>query len=104
MCGRKSPAPSVTTEDVVRWMERTGKFAFTDIFYHQMPQYWVTDLLISDALRRGRSESQLIDLRSRILDLFNDAHHYEFPGNTDWRPYHAKVELLFDEYAVNPDS
>ena len=71
---------------------------WTDIYYHQPPQYWISTTLIPLSLQQGLSESELYKLRNQILNAFNDEHHYEFPLGTDWSPYRAKIADILKDY------
>jgi len=92
-------------DDVLRWAQRTSKLTYLtdpdDIFYHQPPQYWTTEILIPQHLKERLSGADLQDLRNRIIDAFWDEHHYEFPPGTDWRPFRDKVERILAEYGAS---
>ncbi len=87
---------------VIDWAQKTGRMRFLDdpddIFYHESPQYWITDTLIPEPLRARLSTLELIDLQHRLLSAFNDENHFTFPEDTDWIPYRAKLEQILGEY------
>ncbi len=91
-------------EDVLQWARRTGKLTYLadpeDMFYHETPQYWATNVLIPDDLKEQLSGADLQALRNRIIDAFWDDHHYEFPPGTDWRPFRDKIERILAEYGT----
>lgn len=71
-----------------------------DIYYHVPPQYWMVNTLIPLSLHRSLSENELIDLRHRIFEAFNDEHLYEFPLGTDWSPFKEKVAEILKDYSA----
>ena len=69
-----------------------------DLYYHESPQYWIKDLLITESLRERLSENDRAVLRTRILEAFADEHYYHFPRGTDWRPFRERIDAILAEY------
>ncbi len=88
--------------DVIHWAKETWTEEVLDnpddIFYHQTPQYWITYLLIPASLKTRLSSEECIEFEQRLLLAFKDKHHYNFPEDTDWRPYKARIEQILSEY------
>ncbi len=93
---------------VISWAQETGRMRFLDdrddIFYHESPQYWVTDTLIPESLRERLSTVEFIDLQHRLQSAFNDENRFAFPEDTDWAPYRTKLERILGEYGEYPPS
>ena len=68
-----------------------------DLYYHETPQYWIRGLLIPAPVREGLSDKGVAMLRSRILAVFADEHHYEFPRGTNWRPFRQRIDDILAE-------
>ncbi len=86
---------------VLEWAKTTGKLEALDdpdnIFYHENPIYWATYTLIPDVLKKDET-IDIVELEQSILVAFKNKYYYNFPENTDWRPYRAKIEQILGEY------
>jgi len=83
---------------VREWANRYYEFLDDphDIFYHETPQYWAVNILIPDSLKTQLEIFDKIDLEHRILAVFNEP--FDYPIDTNWKPYKAKIEQILGEY------
>ncbi len=72
-----------------------------DLLYHAPPHYWVRSLFVDQTVRNRLSHDGQLDLDSRLVAAFDDEHRFDFPLDTDWRPYKAKVEDILSEYGAH---
>ncbi len=90
---------------VTDWVRQTGKARFLDdpddIFYHENPQYWITNILIPEEVKARLSTLEFIELQHRLIAAFKDENHFSFPDDTDWGPYRNKLERILNEYGAH---